>query len=227
MVALAIWSVLPSAWAEAQDRAVLQVEPDDEARLRRWMEVRADRADRRWSGGLAVANGGLGLGAAITLRLGTSAPEAEWASVALAGVGVLSLAQGLALLLAPNRAMEDFRALPQRSLTARELGRYEGILGESARRAADRRRRSVIAGAGLAIAGAVAIGLLATSDVGTERGRGIGHGLLGALLITGLVYVVSGLFESPAEADWREYRRGLAPAPTARGPRPHGLGVIF
>jgi len=117
--------------------------------------------------------------------------------------------------------------LPERPLTEREIGRYEALLELDARRARDRRRRSVFGGLGLALASGAGIPLLATSDVGSERGRGIGHGLLGGLLITGLVYLVSGLFESAEEADWREYRRGLAPAPTARRVRPHGLGVTF
>lgn len=226
MVAMASWLMVSPAAVEAQDRAVLQEEPDDEQRLRRWLEVRAERSGRRWAAGLAVGNAALGFGAATVLRLASDAPEAQWAAVGLVGIGFLSLAQGIAMFIAPDRAAEDFRRLPQRPLTEREIGRYEALLELDARNARDRRRRSVFGGLGLALASGVGIPLLATSDVGSERGRGIGHGLLGGLLITGLVYLVSGLFESAAEADWREYRRGLAPAPTARV-RPHGLGVAF
>ena len=46
MLALTLWTALPSG-AVAQDRAVLQVEPDTEVRLRRWLEVRAERSGRR------------------------------------------------------------------------------------------------------------------------------------------------------------------------------------
>lgn len=227
MVAMASWLTLSSASVEAQDRAVLQEEPDDEQRLRRWLQVRADRSGRRWAAGLAVGNAGLSLGAATALRLASDAPEAQWASIALVGIGFLSLTQGIVMFIAPDRAADDLRTLPERPLTEREIGRYEGLLELDARRARDRRRRSVFGGLGLALASAAGIPLLATSDVGSERGRGVGHGLLGGLLITGLVYLVSGLFESAEEADWREYRRGLAPAPSARGVRPHGLGVAF
>lgn len=225
MVALAIWMAVPSARAEGQDRAVLQAEPDSEARLRRWLAVRAERGARRWAGGLAIANGALASGAAAAIRLASDAPEGEWASVALVGVGLLSLAQGVALLLLPDRAAEDLRALPARPLTEREIGRLEGIFELDARRAGDRRRRAVLGGIGLTLAAGVGVPVLASSDVGSERGRGIGYGILGGLCVTGLVYLVSALFESAEEADWREYQQGLAPV--ARRVRLHGLGVAF
>jgi len=91
MVAMASWLMLSSAPAEAQDRAVLQEEPDDEQRLRRWLEVRAERSGRRWAAGLAIGNAGLGFGAATALRVASDSPEAHWASIALVGVGFLSL----------------------------------------------------------------------------------------------------------------------------------------
>ena len=226
MLALTLWTALPSG-AVAQDRAVLQVEPDTEVRLRRWLEVRAERSGRRWAGSLAIANGAACFGSALGIRLAGDSDEGEWASVALVGVGFLSLAQGMALILLPDRAAEDLRALPERPLTERELGRFEAILELDARRAHDRRYRSVFGGAGLALAAGAGIPVLASTDVGGDRGRGLGYGLLSGLFITGLVYLVSGLFESAEEADWREYRRGLAPAPTSRGVRAHGLGVAF
>jgi len=228
MRSLALASLSLAVPVHAQERAELVAEPDDATRLRRWLEVRAERSEDRWAAGLAIANGALCVGAAVGLRLGIDdAPETGWASVALVGVGLLSAAQGIAMWVLPSRARLDVNALPSGPWTERDVGRFEGLLRDAARSARERRRRRLFSGTGLALAAASGIPLLATSDAGSARGRGMGYGVLGGLAIVGLVYVVSGLFESPAEADWREYRRGLMPLEVSQRPRAEGLGVRF
>ena len=90
-----------------------------------------------------------------------------------------------------------------------------------------RRRRALIGGAGLVLACAAGIPIVATRDVGSSGGRSIGYGVLGATLVAGLIYMASGLFEGPAEADWREYRRGLMPQRATSRVRFEGLGIRF
>lgn len=211
----------------AQDRAVLVGEPDDEVRIRRWLEIRAERGDRRLAASFALGNGILAAGVGAGLRLRFDTAEATWGSVALLAVGVVSLAQGIILLATPNRARQDLEGLPERTLTEREIGRYEAVLRDAARGGRARRRRALIGGGALVLAPIVCIPIVATSEVGSSDGRSVGYGVMGAALVAGLIYMASGLFEGSVEADWREYRRGLMPQRSTSRVQFEGLGIRF
>lgn len=229
-------SFLVAAPVRAQEASLLQREDDDEVRLRRWMAVRAARSpDSEWVAGIAIPFGALAIGGGITLaalqdELGLTNHDLTAPCAAIVGLGVVEIALGILALTIPNSPRDEYREIPERPLTEREIGRLEGLLRLEARNAELGRTLSLWLGGGLAVGGLAAIPLVAVFPPSDQFQVSLSWGIAGAFALTGLLTFVVALFESPSEADWREYRQGLMPRETPQVslvPTGDGFAVLF
>lgn len=222
--ALAIVTLVASSTApleaHAQNTSTLESEADDELRLRRWMEVRARRAsEASWVPPLTIGIGSLAVGAGIAVPFLTADERVEfsWLHVVLIGVGLVDVGLGIATALAPDLARHDLEALPSGPLTQRQIGRLEAMLEADARTAERGRVTSAWLGGGAAVAGLAVLPLVAAFPPANEEDLVTAYAVAGSTALLGLTTLLTALFESPEEADWREYRQGLMPSvPQAR-----------
>lgn len=192
---------------------LVQVQPDDEQRMRHWLRVRGDG----------------GRGRAFTIAVGFAVPAmlGGYGAYHLAGdrdpllgrvtlgLGILSLAGPIAALVLPDYPQLDSENLPERPLTEREIGRFEGMLQSEARRGRSLRIAGGISGGLHLVAGSLALGLSLRSgenflDSPAELGAYTG------IMLGGVLNLISSFFRSKSEKIWDGYRSGEIQVESAR-----------
>ncbi|GAB5541989.1 MAG: hypothetical protein SangKO_017490 [Sandaracinaceae bacterium] len=208
-------AALPHA-AHAQDASLMVRDRDDESRIRAWMAVRASRAgDQGLVAGLAISAGVVGLGGGATIAIlqdesfGFSGLTLN--AVALFVVGAYALGIGVFAAVSSNLLLDDFARMGSDPLTEREIGAFEEILRQDAQRANQMRLLSGFAGGGLVLGGLAAMPVLAAFPPLDTFDQTVGWTIAGACVGLGILSMIMAAFETPAEADWREYREGLRP----------------
>lgn len=211
-VVLALFSLLAATPTLAQESeregVAFRSEPSDELRLREWLHYRADGSSRTLPivGGFAfgAAMGGLGI-----YGLVDDGPVGGSLGRIYLSVGVLSLAAPIVLLATQNHPQLDLENLPERSLSEREIGYYEGILQSEARIGRALRVGRGIQGGLQAIAGGVGFAL--TLNDGGFGESPIESGLYLGLGIGGLLSALSSFFKTRSERIWDAYSAGVVP----------------
>ncbi|MEM9071560.1 MAG: hypothetical protein AAGE52_23840 [Myxococcota bacterium] len=219
---------LPATDVSAQ--RALQEESDDERRLRSWLALRAERSRPGRDIGLASAGAVGFVSAGIGVRLADDTLESTITAGAFVGAGAVLLALAVARGASSDIDGADLARLPARALSPRELGYFEGRLQLQAQLARRRRFRRRFVGGAYILTGIAAAALVASGEDRRRRVDTIAYAASAGIGVVGLVFLITSFFESSAEADWREYREGLMPRPTA-GVRwhvsPTGFGARF
>ncbi len=177
-----------------------------------------------------MALGVLLVGGGISAAAFQSDTDVNLQPASLVGIigGAIDIGLGLFVTFAPNLARDDYRAIPDRRLTERELGRLEGVLRNDAQLGEYMRSFSRWLGAGMGLGGLGALPVLALSASGSSQT--VEWLVSGGVALSGIIFFITSLFESPAEADWREYRRGLMPRETPQisfVPTGDGFAITF
>ncbi|MFT5356139.1 MAG: hypothetical protein ACI9KE_003362 [Polyangiales bacterium] len=225
LVVSSFFATTHAAFAQESERegVALRAEPNPELRLREWLQYRADGSSRT----LAIA-GGL-LGAAGITGFGiyglVSDSDVLGGSVGrlYIAAGLLSLAAPIVLLATQDHPRLDVQNLPERALTEREIGYYEGLLHGEARLGRALRIGRGVQGALFTVGGG--LGFALTLNDGGFSDSPIEAGLYLGLSIGGLISALAAFFKTRQERTWEGYNAGVVPDAESARIRFRGDGV--
>ncbi|MEM7136535.1 MAG: hypothetical protein AAF500_08150 [Myxococcota bacterium] len=201
------------------------------AHLGAWLEYSAAAAgrQRRSSGANGLVAGSIALGIGIGLYVSSSNAFDKGIGITLIATSSVYWSVAMFQLVrksAAERRLVRWNQVNGASLTLQELGRFEGELRAQSE-AADRARRLQRWGNfGLAMGGALMLGLTPVADLSDDSQR-TAYIVGGVTVGVGLVAFGFSFLKSPESNYWKAYQAGVAPPRSVRWSAAPSVGRKF